>query len=397
MSSFSSIEIGQSSEFTHTVEQADIDRFVDLSGDNNRLHVDQDFCARTEMKRPVAHGMLGAAFISRLIGTRLPGDGALWCSQNLRFLLPVRVGDKLLIKAEVISKNERSQTIEIRTDILNQFNEKVTTGLAEVKILDIQSDEIEQKQQDQGTLPKVALVIGGSGGIGAAACLALARDGFDIAFTYRTQKEKADKVQQEIQKIGRQAIALELSLTDTEGLQRVVETVLRSFRQIGVFVNCASPAPGGGTFDSTDWGMFEQELGVVLKGTFDALKMIVPKMVEQGAGRIILMSSQFVDAPEPKLIPYTVSKAALATFASSLAVELAPKGVLVNMVSPGPTETDMLANIPEKIRLVMAAKTPARRLALPEDVAGAISFLASDRADYLVGETIRINGGAFRI
>jgi 3-oxoacyl-[acyl-carrier protein] reductase len=114
-------------------------------------------------------------------------------------------------------------------------------------------------------------------------------------------------------------------------------------------------------------------------------------------GKIINIITQYVDAPEPNLLPYISSKGALMAFSKSLAIELAPKGIRVNMVSPGMTQTDQIADVPERVRLVTAANTPLRRLATPSDIANAVVFLASKQSDFLCGETIRVNGGQITI
>ena len=108
MKNYKEINIGDTAEIKHIITQSDIDKFVELTGDDNKLHVDETYASTTSLKKPVAHGMLGASFISTIIGTKLPGDGALWYAQNLEFLLPVRIGDKLRITAEVINKIEKS-------------------------------------------------------------------------------------------------------------------------------------------------------------------------------------------------------------------------------------------------------------------------------------------------
>mgnify|MGYP001411805779 FL=1 len=111
---FEDISIGLTKSLTHTITQTDLERFVELTGDDNKLHVDKDFAANTSFRKPVVHGMLGASFISTIIGTKLPGDGALWFAQTLEFLLPVRVGDTLTVAAQVVKKNERDRTLENR-------------------------------------------------------------------------------------------------------------------------------------------------------------------------------------------------------------------------------------------------------------------------------------------
>ena len=104
MKKFESINIGDKAELTHKITKSDVEKFVDLTGDDNKIHVDKEYASKTTFKKPVAHGMLGASFISTIIGTKLPGDGALWFAQNIEFLQPVRIGDEITVKAEVIKK-----------------------------------------------------------------------------------------------------------------------------------------------------------------------------------------------------------------------------------------------------------------------------------------------------
>jgi len=125
---YSEIKIGDKAEIKHKITQKDIEKFVELTGDDNKLHTDEEYSELTSLKKPVVHGMLGASFISTIIGTKLPGDGALWYSQNLEFLKSVRVGDELRITAEVVNKFDRTKTVELRTDIYNQHKQKVTAG-----------------------------------------------------------------------------------------------------------------------------------------------------------------------------------------------------------------------------------------------------------------------------
>ena len=127
-------------------------------------------------------------------------------------------------------------------------------------------------------------------------------------------------------------------------------------------------------------------------------KASVPVMRAQGYGRLVVITSGELDGPPtPRWTAYAVGKAALATFARSLAVELGPAGITVNCVSPGMTDTAMIGDLSEKARLILARRAPLRRLAQPEDIAAAVSFLASPQADYITGETIRVNGGQFAL
>src|SRR5436853_70794 len=132
MADITRFRVGDFAEIKHRVTDDDVAQFVRLTGDDNKLHVDKGFAAQTALKQPVVHGMLGASFISTVIGTKLPGDGALWFAQNLEFLLPVRVGDEITVRAEVTKVVESQQLLELKTEIFNQHKQKVTTGSAKV-------------------------------------------------------------------------------------------------------------------------------------------------------------------------------------------------------------------------------------------------------------------------
>ena len=161
---YEEIYIGQKATLRHKITQNDIEKFVDLSGDDNKLHVNKEFAAKTSFKKPVVHGMIGASFISTVIGTKIPGDGALWFSQTLEFLLPVRVGDEITVIAEVSKKIDRDRTIELNVEIQNQNRQVVTRGVSKVKVLEELERAVETIKED--TERKVALVVGATGGLG---------------------------------------------------------------------------------------------------------------------------------------------------------------------------------------------------------------------------------------
>lgn len=389
MAVFEDIKIGDVAELEHVVTSTDLERFVELTGDDNRLHTDAEYAARTSFKKPVAHGMLGASFISTIIGTKLPGDGALWFSQSLEFILPVRVGDSLTVRAEVLRKTESMQIIELRTDIYNQHRQKVTTGIAKVKIVEVQTKSDTNPQSTR----RVALVIGGSGGIGSAICRTLAADGFDVAVHYFINEMAARSVADDIQASGHRALVVAADIDSESAVAGMVQQVVRHFGTITVLVNCATAKIATVGFTNLLWADFDDHLVKGIRGQFNLTRSVAPVMEAARYGKIILIGSQAVDTPSVGWLPYITSKAALEGFGRALAVELAPKGVRVNIVSPGMTDTIQIADVPERVRLLAAAQTPLRRLAQPEDVAGAVAFLASDRADFLTGETIRVNGG----
>lgn len=387
---YDEIQVGQTADISHVITAKDIQRFVDLTGDDNRLHVDPEYASKTSFKKPVVHGMLGASFISTVIGTKLPGDGALWFSQNLEFHLPVRLGDELKICAKVIAKEDRAKVVVIETIILNQHKQIVTQGIAKVKIVEVVNDAPEKDAQK---ICKIALVIGGSGGIGTAVCQKLSQAGFIVINQYRSNKEHSSRVAEALQKEGHLCQAIECDITSKSSVTALVDMVERRWGPISTIVNCSTAKIAATSLENIEWQDFDTHLKNQIQGHLNIVQAVVPNMEKLRYGKIITIDSSIVDSPASNLVSYTTAKAALRGFQKALAYDLGPKGIKVNMVSPGMTETDQIAEVPERVRMVTAAKTPLRRLATVDDVANAVLFLASDQSDYLCGEIIRVNGG----
>ena len=338
--------------------------------------------------------MLGASFISTIIGTKLPGDGALWYAQNLEFLLPVRIGDKLRITAEVINKIDRTNTIELQTDIFNQHKQKVTTGIAQVKLM----ERILPKDKEKKTKSKkTALIIGGTGGIGSAVCIQLATDGFDVAIHYFKNKTKADKIKNQVNEIGRDAVIVKGNIISFSDVQEMKDKSTRAIGNIAIIVNCSTIPVPNIKFADLEWEDMLAHYDVNIKGSFNLLSTFTPVWENEKFGKYIALTTLYTEQPKSEILNYITGKTALNGFVKALAFELAPKGIRINLVSPGMVDTPLIADVPEKARLLSAAQTPLRTLATTEDVAGVISFLASDKSNYLTGETIRVNGGQFML
>ena len=393
---YNEIEVGMVKELNHKLTQEDIKRFVELTGDDNRLHTDIEYASKTSFKKPVAHGMLGASFISTIIGTKIPGDGALWFSQSLEFLLPVRVGDSLTVIAEVVKKDDRSNVIELKTDVINQNKQKVIQGFAKVKV--VEQEKFNQISVEESLIEKkIALVIGASGGIGSAVCKALANAGFDIGIHYFSNLTLAERLLSEVLATGRKAFLFKADITVSNEVKEMVSDVLNRMGTITALINCTTSKIPTIKLADLQWGDFELHINNQINGTFNLVKNIVPIMEKKGYGKIITINSQALDNPSADWLPYITAKGALMGFTRALAFELAPKGIRVNSVSPGMTDTDLVADIPDRVKLVIAAKTPLRRLATTEDIARSVVFLASENSDFLCGETIRVNGGQIMI
>lgn len=391
---YEEITIGERRELTHTITQEDITKFVELTGDDNRLHVDAEYAAKTPFKKQVVHGMLGASFISTIIGTKIPGDGALWFSQSLEFLLPVRIGDKITVIAEVVKKNDKEKIIELKTDILNQNRQTVTRGYAKVKLIEQEEKAVIEEPTNK---PRAALVVGATGGIGQETCLALAQEGFNIAIHYNSNKKVAEHIKSKIEEIGQKAIIVQGDITNEKQVADLIERCNRTFGTIDTLVNCAATTIPNIKIEDLQWEDFVKQMDLNIKSILILTKGLLPQMAESKYGKIITIGSYAFEKPNTEWAHYITAKGALVGLTRALAMELAPKGIRVNMVTPSLVNTDLTADIPMKFKLLTAAQTPLRRLAESRDVASAIAFLASDKSDFLSGENIRLNGGQIMI
>jgi 3-oxoacyl-[acyl-carrier protein] reductase len=398
---FDNIKIGQTEEFFHKITEKDLDEFCDLTGDDNPLHMDDDYAKGTNFKERVVHGMLSASFISTMIGTKLPGKGSLWYEQHLKFLVPVRIGDEIRIWAKVLHKSESQRIIVLQTMIYNQLNKIVIEGEAKVKVLEkrkkesvINLNQLETMESSKGSV----IISGASGGIGAAAAIKLALKGYSIIVNYRSNEKNASIIVEKIKNFGGRAIAIKADITKIEEVELMVAAALENFGTIDGIVNNASATISYRSFDEISWYDFQLHLDVQIKGSFNLCKTVMPHFIEQKKGSIVNISSVYADnVPPAKMMHYSLSKSALVSFTRSLAVEYGPLGIRVNCVSPGMTNTDMIADIPEKAKMVTRMTTPLRQLAQPEDVADTISFLIGNESKHISGETIRVCGGQVMI
>ncbi len=391
MDKFDEIEVGQVAKITHTITLEDIEKFSELTGDDNRLHMDEAFASKTEFKKPIAHGMLGASFISTIIGTKLPGDGALWFSQSLEFILPVMIGDFLTIKAEVIKKIAHSRVIEIKTTIINQDKQLVTKGLGKVKV--VKQDKGNSDKVKGLKRKKIALIVGATGGIGSAVCMKLALSGFDIMLHYHKNKAHAIELRKKITELGRSAYICSGDISQEVIANDIVNSTIKRLGSISVVVNCATPRIQTIKFADLEWDDFGEHINNQVKAVFHIVQAVCPHMEKAKYGKIINITTQALESPVSGWLPYITAKGALFGLSKALAYELAPKGIMLNLVSPGMTDTSLISNIPERVKMVTAAKTPIGRLASPDDVANAVEFLSSHKSDFMCGETIRVNGG----
>lgn len=391
---FEAVKEGDSASLTKTITDADIRKFVELTGDDNPLHVDADYAGHTPFKEIVVHGMLGASFISTVIGTKLPGPGALWVSQSFEFSLPVRLGDTLLVVCTVLRKHVRDRLLDLEMRITNQHGQTVLQGQGKVKLLEPPKDKAEGEPQAK---LRVAIVTGGAGGIGRTVCEQLAADGYAVVVNYLGSRDRAEALVRELnatEPARTRAVAVQADVSTAEGCALLRDAAIRHFGGISALVNAASPRIVAKPLAELVWADMQLHLDVQLKSAFLAIQACAPAMVAGGGGRIVSITSEAIDGPPVAgWTAYATAKGALATLSRCLAAELGPQGITVNCVSPGMTDTRFISGISEKQQLMAARQKPLRRLATAGDTAGAVSYLLSERAAYVTGQTLRVNGG----
>jgi NAD(P)-dependent dehydrogenase (short-subunit alcohol dehydrogenase family) len=240
---------------------------------------------------------------------------------------------------------------------------------------------------------QVAIVTGGTRGIGAGITRMLAKNGCHVAAGYSRGTDAAEALRDELDGAHAGKVTIHQGrVDDAADCQRVVAEVLESHGRVDFLINNA-----GITIDKTirkmtsdDW---HRVLNVNLFGAFSMTKAVLEHMIERGSGRIVNMSSVIGELGAVGQANYAASKAGLFGFTKSLALEMARRGITVNAISPGYIETEMVAQIPEKTLETLIDKIPVRRLGRPEEVARVVLFLLDEESSYITGATYNVSGG----
>jgi 3-oxoacyl-[acyl-carrier protein] reductase len=241
---------------------------------------------------------------------------------------------------------------------------------------------------------KVAIVTGGTRGIGRAIVLDLAANGADVALNYRRSADLAQELAETIRGMGHRALAVQADVSSFGDAQAMVQAVLDDFGQVDILVNNA-----GVNWDGVVWKMSEEQwdrvIDVDLKGTFNYTRAVTPLFREQGAGKIVNITS--INGLRGKFgqTNYSAAKAGVIGFTKACARELGRYSVNVNAVAPGLIETEMVREAPEQVREMALAEIVLGRLGLPEEVAYVVTFLCSEKARHITGQVIQVDGGQY--
>lgn len=236
-------------------------------------------------------------------------------------------------------------------------------------------------------MKKVALVTGGSRGIGAACVRRLAADGYQVAFCYKRSESAARALAEETG-----ALALPCDVSHREQAERLIDTVLEKFCQLDILLCNAGVAWQGLTQDMTAED-YRRVVGTDLDGVFYCCQAALRPMLRQRSGQIITLSSMWGQVGGSCEVAYSAAKAGVIGLTKALAKEVAPSGITVNCVAPGVIDTDMVKPLGPQVLSDLAAEIPLGRLGTAEEVAGCVSFLCSEDGKYLTGQVLAPNGG----
>ncbi|UNK18826.1 SDR family oxidoreductase [Paenibacillus sp. N3/727] len=240
---------------------------------------------------------------------------------------------------------------------------------------------------------KVAIVTGGARGIGRSASILLAKRGAKVVVNYLTNTEAAESLVADIKANGGEAVAFQGDVREEDQVLKLVSRVKETYGRLDILVCNANMGFVAKSFAEMSWEEFSPKLNDELRAAFVTTKAVIPSMMQQKSGRLIYISSSLGKDPSPYMIAHGTAKGGLNTFAVYIAQELGPYGITANVVAPGLVQTDATAGMTKQELQMIGSFTPLGRVAEPDDVAGVISFLASDDARFVTGTYTPVTGG----
>lgn len=249
-------------------------------------------------------------------------------------------------------------------------------------------------KKENALLDKVAIISGGSRGIGKAIVKEFAANGAKVAFNYAKSDKNANALKEEIISAGGEALSFKCDINDFDGIKKMVEEVKEQLGGLDIVVNNAGILKDKALMfmEKEDW---DDVIGTNLTGAYNLTRAAIVTLLKQKQGKIINITSVAGKAGQPRQVNYSASKAGMIGMTKALAKEVGPYDVRVNAIAPGYTETDMVEGIKEDKKNELLENIPLGRFGMPEEVAKIAVFLASDESRYITGQVISIDGGLY--
>lgn len=393
--------VGATATLTIDVTEQLIADFAAFSGDHNPLHLDDAYARQYGFPRRVAHGMSYASFLSTLIGTKLPGPGALWYAQIIRFVSPVYPKDTLLLSARVTAAEQQSRRLRLMITADNQGGQRVMEAECEVVLPREKNGAAALPTQQSRTAPlptdtkpsRVVLLAGASGDLGRAVTTVLARQGYAIGLAGR-DRHRLEDLASELGAAGAQSCVLEMDLRSDQSVTAAAARLEATYGSTDLVIHAASASLGSQSLRDVTPADLVNQAEVQSGGLLRLFRACGNGMIRRGNGQFVFVGSTVTHGvPMKGLSSYAAAKAAGASLVRSIAAEYGPAGIRANIVSPHFLETRLNAHVSEKARRLAAAQIPLRRLAQLQEIAEAIGFLASESSSYINGHDLIVDGG----
>lgn len=372
-----------------TIDSGLTDKYKELILEKGGLHCTKGF--------NLCENLISTLLLSTLVGMKLPGKYATFTKFKFSFQAHFLLQDVMKLVGRVEKVSFKTEAVEVGVT-LQQGSQILAEGQLGVMVnpppkLIISCHEIQSHYLEMGLKNKVVVITGASRGIGAATAKLFAMQGAKVVVHYYQGQKDAEMIVEEIKESGGVSLAAQCDIRDELQVEDFTNTVVENFGTVDILVNNAVSEAAPKNFMQLEWPDYLKELEVSLKGMHNCCKAIIPIFKEKQSGKIINLSTIFVDSPVTGQNKYITVKSAVAGYTKSLAKELADKNIQVNWIVPNMTETDLIACIPSEFSRKIAAERVAGRNLEPVEVAQSIVFLSSSWANSITGQKIVLNLG----